>query len=157
MNILNMNITDFDYSMSDKAYSIYVSGCKAEPKCKGCFNPENWDFNRGKEWTTYKDKISKDIEVNRNLVDKIIIVGGEPLDQNPLQLGLMLDFLKGFKIPIYLFTRYELKDVPQFVKDRCDFIKCGAYKPECSCESNEHYGINLATDNQKIYAKCVNY
>lgn len=157
MNCLNMNITDFDYSMSDKAYSIFVSGCKAQPRCKGCFNPENWDFNRGKEWSTYKDKITKDIEGNRNLIDRIIIVGGEPLDQNLLQLGFMLQFLKDFQIPVYLFTRFDFEEVPQFVKNTCDYIKCGAYKPECSCKENKQYGINLATDNQKIYKKGFDY
>ena len=28
--------------------SLFVSGCKH--KCKGCFNPEAWDFNYGKKF-----------------------------------------------------------------------------------------------------------
>ena len=29
--------------------SLFVSGC--EHKCKGCFNPETWNFKYGKEFT----------------------------------------------------------------------------------------------------------
>ena len=29
--------------------SLFVSGCTN--RCKGCFQPETWDFNYGKEFT----------------------------------------------------------------------------------------------------------
>ena len=29
--------------------SLFVSGCTN--KCKGCFQPETWDFNYGQEYT----------------------------------------------------------------------------------------------------------
>jgi anaerobic ribonucleoside-triphosphate reductase activating protein len=32
--------------------SVFVSGC--ERHCKGCFNPETWDFNAGKEFTSHQ-------------------------------------------------------------------------------------------------------
>ena len=29
--------------------SLFVQGCHFH--CRGCFNPETWDFSGGKEWT----------------------------------------------------------------------------------------------------------
>ena len=103
-----MNITNIDYGMSDNSYNIFVSGCNAKPKCQGCFNPENWDFELGENWLKYINKIKNDLEEFKNLVNKIIIVGGEPLDQDLVMLKQMIVFLKQFNIPIYLFTRFEL-------------------------------------------------
>ena len=146
-----MNITNIDYGMSDNSYSIFVSGCKANPKCRGCFNPENWDFNRGEDWIKYTNRIKDDLKEFKNLVNKIIIVGGEPLDQDLIILKQMIIFLKQFNIPIYLFTRFELNEVPTEIKELCDFIKCGAYIPELSCLDNKIFGIQLSTKNQTIY------
>ena len=152
-----MKITNIDYGMSDNSYSIFVSGCSGEPKCKGCFNPENWSFDIGENWLTYISRIKKDLTDFKTLINKIIIVGGEPLDQDIVMLKQMLQFLKQFDIPIFLFTRYELEDVPELIKEYCNFIKCGAYIPELSCEDNIQQGIKLATSNQKIYEKGKDY
>ena len=152
-----MNITNIDYGMSDNSYNIFVSGCKAFPKCEGCFNPENWDFNQGKDWLKYTDRIKKDLQDFKNLINKIIIVGGEPLDQDLSILMRMIVFLKQFSIPIYLFTRFELDEIPTEIKELCDFIKCGAYIPSLKTDNNFQYGIKLATSNQIIYKKGLDY
>lgn len=148
-----MKITNIDYGMSDNSYNIYFSGCSGNPKCKGCFNPENWSFDLGEPWLNYVSRIKKDLEIYPNLINKIILVGGEPLDQNLNQLETFLNFLIGFKKDIFLFTRYSFEDVPEFVKSLCDYIKCGEYIPELTCNDNIQYGIKLATSNQAIY-KC---
>ena len=69
----------------------------------------------------------------------------------------MITFLKQFNIPIYLFTRHELNEVPEFVLKMCDYIKCGAYIPSLTCKDNIQYGIKLATSNQKILEKGKDY
>ena len=154
---VNMNITNIEYGMSDNSYNIFLSGCKGNPKCEGCCNPENWSFERGENWLRYINKIKEDLTEQTALIKRIIIVGGEPLDQDLTSLEQLIDVLKVHNIPIYLFTRYDLKDVPEFIKAKCEFIKCGEYKPEFKCESNIQYGIKLATSNQIIYKKGVDY
>ena len=54
--------------------AVYVAGC--ENKCPGCFNPESWDYNIGKELTD--EVIDKIIEKykNKTLLDGISILGG---------------------------------------------------------------------------------
>ena len=59
--------------------------------------------------------------------------------------------------PIWVFTRYDIDKVPKEIKSLCNYIKCGRYKPELKCKNNIHYGIELATSNQKIYKKGVDY
>lgn len=152
-----MNITNVDYGMSDRTYSIFLSGCNGNPKCEGCHNPENWDFNKGDNWLTYIKRVEEDVQNFGSLIDKILVVGGEPLDQNKICLEQLLLFLSKFNIPLCLFTRYSLEEVPEFVKGFCDFIKCGAFIPSLICQDNFQEGIQLATSNQKIYKKGQDY
>lgn len=60
--------------------SLFVQGCHFH--CRGCFNPETWDFNGGKEWT--KEIEDKFIELaGKPYIKRISILGGEPLaDEN---------------------------------------------------------------------------
>ena len=55
--------------------SLYVSGCTHH--CKGCFNPDTWDFNFGKFFTT--DLANEIINsLKRDYVQGLTILGGEP-------------------------------------------------------------------------------
>ena len=57
--------------------SLFVSGCRN--RCKGCFQPETWDFNYGKIF----DKSSADeifSALENPSVRGITILGGEPLE-----------------------------------------------------------------------------
>ena len=66
--------------------SIYVQGCNNH--CPGCFNPETWDFEGGKEFT---DKVkSKFLELGKNKkIAGFSILGGEPLQQGKDMLDLV--------------------------------------------------------------------
>lgn len=65
--------------------SIFVSGCNHH--CKGCFNPEAWDFNYGNEFT--ENELNQIIEyMDHEYIEGLSILGGEPLEyQN--QEGLL--------------------------------------------------------------------
>ena len=93
------------------------------------------------------------------MIDKVIIVGGEPLDQPIESLRHLLRGIKQHKpnLDIYLFTHYELDKVPNNIKFYTDYIKTGEYIPELKCEDNIQYGILLATKNQNIYKKELDY
>lgn len=59
--------------------SLYVSGCKFH--CKGCFNPETWDFNTGWEYTEETEKEILEL-VKSDRVDGLSLLGGDPLWQS---------------------------------------------------------------------------
>lgn len=151
-----MKIVAIDFSMSTKSYDIFFSGCNANPKCEGCHNPESWDFSFGAEWRTKKEKIAKDIKDFSSVIDKIFILGGEPLDQDTFEFTTFLLWLKEQGKEIWLFTRYSIDEVPDYVKEEVDYIKTGRYLPELSTQNNLCYGVRLATSNQTIYKKVDN-
>lgn len=71
--------------------SLFVQGCTHH--CKGCFNPETWDFNNGKEWT--KEVENEFIELCKMPhINFISILGGEPFDQDNHLLAVLLKKIK---------------------------------------------------------------
>ena len=57
--------------------SLFVSGCSHH--CKGCFNPETWDFNFGKPFTAEtEDEILKAMEPD--YINGFSLLGGEPFE-----------------------------------------------------------------------------
>jgi hypothetical protein len=91
------------------------------------------------------------------MVPNIIIFGGEPLDQDPEEFIMFLGDMKKLGLPVWVFTRYELEDVPMRVKILVDYIKTGWYDEKKTCNDNKQYGILLSTSNQKIYRKGKDY
>lgn len=152
-----LKIVAKDYSMATRSYDIFFSGCAAEPKCKGCHNPESWDFNMGTDWYKHILQINGDIKKFGSVIDKFFILGGEPLDQDREEFLKCIDALREYGKEMWLFTRYELDEVPCEVQERFDYIKCGRYMPEHTAENHVMFGVKLATANQRIYKKCSDY
>lgn len=91
--------------------SLFVQGCHFH--CRGCFNPETWDFSGGKEWTN--EIKNKFLELaGRSYINRISILGGEPLcDENVTDVLLLIKDLKT-KYPnknIWLYTGYNFDEI----------------------------------------------
>lgn len=72
--------------------SLFVSGCRHH--CKGCFNPETWNFNYGHSFT--QKEIDAIIEASKpSFIDGLTLLGGEPLE--PENQETIIDLLKQFK------------------------------------------------------------
>ncbi len=57
--------------------SIFVSGCTNH--CKGCFQPETWDFSYGQLYTQeMEDEIME--ELSKSYYDGLTLLGGEPFE-----------------------------------------------------------------------------
>ena len=89
-NIHYASIRNLDISNGEGiGVSLFVQGCPFNPHCTNCFNPETWDFNGGKEWTTeVKEKFLELID--RPYIKRVSILGGEPLADENLDGGLEL-------------------------------------------------------------------
>ena len=69
--------------------TLFVSGCTH--RCKGCFNPDQWDFGYGEPFTReVEDRILKDLEPS--YIAGLSILGGEPME--PTNQRALVPFLK---------------------------------------------------------------
>ena len=91
--------------------SLFVQGCPFH--CKGCFNPETWDFDGGEQWTT--DKLNKFILLaGQPFVKRISILGGEPLcrENLPEVLSLVKEIRSAFpQKNIWLYTGFTWEGI----------------------------------------------
>ncbi len=72
--------------------SLFVSGCTHH--CKGCFNPEAWDFKYGKPFTAETEAYLFKLLANEH-VRGMTLLGGEPFE--PVNQAVLLPFLRRFK------------------------------------------------------------
>ena len=146
-----MNIFKLDFTLKHNSLDIYISGCNATPKCTNCHNPELWDFFKGKNYKKQYNNIEEKIKDYPKLIDNIMLFGGDPMDQDMTSLIDLIKFLNQFDKDLWMFTRYNIDQIPNYIQNELDYIKTGRYLPEFKTDDNNQYGIDLATSNQKIH------
>lgn len=91
--------------------SLFVSGCTNY--CKGCFNPETWDFNYGKPFTD--DTIDKIIQyLGESFISGFTILGGDPLHEMNAPTVMDICQIVKEKYPeksIWVYTGYLIEDL----------------------------------------------
>lgn len=91
--------------------SLFVSGCSH--KCKGCFNPELWNYNAGFVFTY--DTVEQILNLcSRDYISGLSLLGGEPLDPKNCQELLLLCHAFKHKYPnktLWCYTGYEWEAV----------------------------------------------
>ncbi len=92
--------------------SLFVSGCTHH--CKGCFNPETWDFNYGKEFDSSAENRILELLIP-DYIEGFSLLGGEPFEpQNQPTLTILLRKIKK-RFPekkIWCYSGYTLdKDI----------------------------------------------
>jgi anaerobic ribonucleoside-triphosphate reductase activating protein len=89
-------------------YSIYVSGC--DHKCKGCHNPESWNFDQGEEVNEQViRRIAEEIKANP-LLDGVTISGGDPF-YDPKGLSYLLHDISRLKKDIWVYTGFTIEEL----------------------------------------------
>ena len=91
--------------------SLFVSGCRNH--CKGCFNPETWDFDYGEEFTasTIREILTA---LEPPHITGLSVLGGDPLEpENQKMVDCLCAWVKElypFKT-IWLYTGYQFENV----------------------------------------------
>ena len=80
--------------------SLFVSGCTHH--CKGCFNPESWDFNYGQPFTEATEAELLSLLENE-YIRGLSLLGGEPFE--PANQAVLAPFLQRVK------AKFPYKDV----------------------------------------------
>lgn len=101
--------------------SLWTQGCPH--RCKGCQNPETWNFNKGKVFTDKDRDYIIECLTKNNIKRDFSVLGGEPLcSHNVLGVLDLCKYIKD-KIPgirIYVWTGYLFENLIKF-----DYIKEG--------------------------------
>ncbi len=98
-----------------KRIGIWFCGCPR--RCKGCSNPELWEFNdRYKTDVETVLKLIKSI-ADEHVVDGFTITGGEPFYQKE-ELKSLIRFLKQITDDIIVYTGYKKDDItPEYLEN----------------------------------------
>lgn len=141
----------------EKEIEVFLTGCSI--RCLGCHNQELWD-----ELGTEKNakEILNDLLIYKPVAKRVLIMGGEPLDQyqfdsttnnNELE-ELCFNLIKhGFEVILY--TGYSFDEVLEKAPNilNCiSAIKCGRFIKEELSPDGE-----FASSNQKLYISGKDY
>ena len=103
--------------------TFFTQGCPH--RCKGCHNPETWDFDGGKEFNPEVLYEIYDALAANGVERSFCIMGGEPMCQENLFLTCML--LQNIKsrfpqVKTYLWTGYYYEQLLQMVDPKVELI-----------------------------------
>lgn len=129
--------------------AIWFDGCKH--KCKGCSNPELWEFD-----DRYKTNVNNIMDLvteiaKKNQVDGITLTGGDPFEQ-PEALESIIDAIRVITNDIIVYTGYEyleIKDKFASILSKISLLIDGKYE-----EDKNEGAILRGSYNQKII--CLN-
>ena len=104
--------------------TLFVSGCTNH--CKGCFQPETWDFCYGSEFTEETERTLLDL-LSPDYVTGLTLLGGDPME--PKNQKALLPFLRKVK------AQYPEKDVWCYTGFTLERLRTdGDY---CRCEATD--------------------
>lgn len=134
---------------------LWLAGCSHG--CKGCHNPESWDYCNGKEFTQVEeDKIFKIL--SDKFISGITFSGGDPLYENNREgiYNLILKIKQKFPDKdIWLWTGYTISEIMknsemQKIIKNVDYIIDGRFVQELYIKDKYR-----GSKNQKRY-KIIN-
>ena len=113
MNYAKLNTHDIANGTGVRV-SLFVSGCRH--RCKGCFNPEAWNFDYGQEFE-FKTALELDNALDQPFISGLSILGGEPLEPENIEVvtsicNMVHQFHPDQSIWLYTGNLYEdVKDL----------------------------------------------
>lgn len=110
MNIAGVKYNDIADGLGVRT-TVFVSGCRRH--CRGCHNPETWDFNYGKPFT---EELQREIieSLKPGWIQGLTVCGGEPFEpENEAELIPFLERVRKL-LPdkdIWIYTGYTLEEL----------------------------------------------
>ena len=146
MNYGKLNKTDIANG-SGVRVSLYVSGCRN--RCKGCFNPETWNFKHGEEFTEATVREIYDALAPDHIAG-LTVLGGDPLESE--NIGVVNALLYSVKQwftnkTTWLYTGYRYEDFKDAeIMEYIDILVDGPFIEELKDISLNYRG----SSNQRI-------
>ena len=133
MKILNITSPDVNNGTGFRV-TLWVAGCSHH--CRGCHNPESWDYNQGKSLR----EVRKDLfdKLDKSYIQGLTLSGGDPLAQSRKSLLELYFLLRRItkKFPtkdIWIYSGYTHEEILQdkfkkLVLSQCDVLVDGLYR-----------------------------
>ena len=117
------NIKNYDIANgAGVRVTLFVSGCTNH--CKGCFQPETWDFNYGKPFTDETEEELLNM-LKPAYIRGLTVLGGEPFE--PDNQRVLLPFIRRVR------KMYPGKDIWMFSGFTYEELKTEGSHPRCEC------------------------
>lgn len=119
MNYCNIKKCDIANGIGVRV-TLFVSGCTHH--CKGCFQPETWDFNYGKPFTEATENELLEA-MAPDYINGLTLLGGEPFE--PENQRVLVGFLKKVreKYPqksVWCYSGYVYEELTGDSRARCE-------------------------------------
>lgn len=146
MNYGRINKTDIANGPGVRV-SLFVSGCRN--RCKGCFNPETWDFNYG-EIFTVKELLEITDALYPDHISGLTILGGDPMEPENIKVVEALCTVVKTSYPdktIWIYTGYKYEDLKDLeIMEYIDVLVDGPF-----IESKKDISLKFrGSSNQRI-------
>lgn len=106
--------------------TIWFSGCSF--RCKNCHNRRLWNKKYGNEHSAKAVAKIVRAECNKLGLKSVVLLGGEPLQQDRQELLSLCRLLTEAGLKIWLYTGYDFQDVDEFgILEYIYTLKCGEY------------------------------
>jgi anaerobic ribonucleoside-triphosphate reductase activating protein len=153
MNYISVTYPDVNNGEGCRV-TLWVAGCTHH--CKGCHNPQSWNFNSGKLFT---DEVKKELfnVLGNSYIKGLTLSGGDPLDSFDDVFELVKEIKEIFKDKdIWLFSGYSLEEIKNSEKsvilEYIDVLVDGEFKEELKDLTLAFRG----SSNQRILKKVNN-
>ena len=151
MRIHNITYPDVNNGLGCRV-TLWISGCIHH--CKGCHNPETWDFNSGREFTD-KEKNKLFEMLSKPYIKGLTLSGGDPLCSYDDILELVKEVKEKYpEKDIWIYSGFTLEHIRDKFKDilpYIDVIVDGKYIEELRDISLPFRG----STNQNIWEKNI--
>lgn len=138
MRIAGINKASFNNGDGVR-FVVFTQGCKHH--CKGCHNPDTWDFNGGTEISV--EEIAEMYRAKEKVLDGITLSGGDPFFQQE-ECVKLLKLLPNVNVWIYTGFLYEEIENTELAS-LADVIVDGRFVEQLKC-TDKMYG----SSNQRI-------
>lgn len=138
---------------SGHAVTVWFSGCSGI--CKGCHNTSLHDKENGNRIVCENLFREIDRECTIHSTKRVILLGGEPLEQNAMEIRYLCMRLYSNNYKIWLYTRFEFPEIDPRLLYYLDTVKCGQYdkslrQNDLLASSNQYFMRRYGDNWRKI-------
>ena len=94
--------------------TVFLSGCDAYPKCKGCFNSVAWDKDYGEEltWNVLEEV---DTLLSNEHIKNLVILGGDPMAKWNLESSCrLIQIAKKNQKKVWVYTWRPFEEISKY-------------------------------------------